>query len=90
MTWLDTKVGNVRTVLELLEAGGEPRTVNKDGWTALHLAVRTGDLELVQLLAAASPDSCTVLSNNGRSLLHTACLAGLPQGRLVYSGTPGF
>ena len=69
----------METVRELLEAGGDPRTVNKDGWTALHLAVRTGDLELVKVLAAASPDLCSVLSNNGRSLLHTASLAGLPQ-----------
>ena len=74
-----TKAGNVGIVEELLEAGADPRTVNKDGWTALHLSVRTGDLDMVHLLTSWPPDCAPVLSNNGRSLLHTASLAGLPQ-----------
>ena len=60
----------------LLEAGADPRVVNKDGWTPLHLAVRTGDRDMVDHLLEAGPDTLEVVSNNGRSVLHTACLAG--------------
>ena len=72
-----SKAGNLKAVEELLEAGAEPGTVNKDGWTALHLAVRTGDLEVVGRLGQRDPSQWEVLSNNGRSVLHTCCLAGL-------------
>ena len=72
-----TKAGNVKAVEELLEAGADPSVVNKDGWPALHLAVRTGDLEVVRRLADRDPSQWLVLSNNGRSVLHTSCLAGL-------------
>ena len=61
----------------MLEAGADPSAVNKDGWPALHLAVRTGDLELVRCLAERDPSQWLVLSHNGRSVLHTSCLAGL-------------
>merc|ERR1712216_988108 len=49
---------------------------NKDGWTAWHLAVRTGDLTLLNLLLATSPQCWNTVSKNGRTPLHTACLAG--------------
>ena len=72
-----SKAGNLKAVEELLEAGADPGTVNKDGWTSLHLAVRTGDLEMVRTLGERDPSQWLVLSNNGRSVLHTCCLAGL-------------
>ena len=71
-----TKQGNMESVRTLLEAGADPRVVNKDGWTPLHLAVRTGDGGMVDLLMEASPETLGMVSNNGRSVLHTASLAG--------------
>jgi len=48
----------------------------KDGWNALHLACRTGDLEMVKYLYNNNCSSVKVTSNNGRSPLHTAALHG--------------
>ena len=71
-----TKQYNIQVVQKLLEAGASIGLQNKDGWTAWHLAVRTGDLPLLNLLLAASPQCWETVSKNGRTPLHTACLAG--------------
>ena len=63
-------------VRSILEAGADPQLVNKDGWTPLHLAVRTGDMDIVKLLMEASPGTLEMVSNNMRTVLHTASLAG--------------
>ena len=71
-----TRADNEATVRALVEAGADLRVRNKDGWTCLQVAARTGDLATVRLLREASPDAATSITNNGRTLLHTACLAG--------------
>ena len=63
-------------VRSIIEAGADPQLVNKDGWTPVHLAVRTGDRDIVELLMEASPGTLEKVSNNRRSVLHTASLAG--------------
>jgi len=49
---------------------------NPDGWNALHLACRSGDIETVKYLYNINCSSVKVASNNGRSPLHTAALHG--------------
>ena len=71
-----TRADNEATVRALVEAGADLRVRNKDGWSCLQVAARAGDLATVRLLREASPDTATSLTNNGRTLLHTACLAG--------------
>jgi len=57
--------------------GADLRLSNKDGWTALHLATRTGDLEVLAFLARHDGGGLVnTVSKNGRTPLHTACLAG--------------
>lgn len=60
----------------LLENGGSSLLgdKNKDGWNAIHVAVREGDPSIVKLLLEADPDSkqVSMRSNNGRTPLHTA------------------
>ena len=70
------KIDNSDCVRILIDAGAELGVVNKDGWSALHMAVRTGDIDMVNMLISAHPDSLTVKSNNDRTILHTACLDG--------------
>lgn len=64
----------------LLANGGSELLMdkNKDGWNAIHVAVREGDLLIVKLLLDADPDckQVSLKSNNGRTPLHTAALHG--------------
>ncbi|CAG0885343.1 unnamed protein product [Cyprideis torosa] len=63
----------------LLEASADVTLKNKDGWTPIHLACRTGFEELLQLLLDAVPAEKfqSVLhdrTNNGRTILHIMAL----------------
>ncbi len=72
-----TKRGNVRVVNSLLKAGAGTKLANKDGWTPFHLAVREGDLEVLEELLSADPDIARdTKSRNRRTPLHSAALAG--------------
>jgi ankyrin repeat protein len=50
--------------------------VNKDGWTAFHLSAREGDVRILRLFEEKDSNAWNTVSNNGRTPLHTACLAG--------------
>lgn len=63
------------TVNLLLEHGALPNCVNKDGWSALHLTCRDGNVDILNLLLRNGAD-VHKLTNNGRSALHIACLHG--------------
>ena len=74
-----TKPDNLGCVELLVGGGADVQLVNKDGWTAFHLAVRTGDLSMVEYLLQGWPGCWDTVSKNGRTVLHTACLAGQEQ-----------
>lgn len=60
----------------LLEKGAKLSLVNKDGWTAFHLAAREGDVGILRIFVATDSKAWNTVSKNGRTPLHTACLAG--------------
>ena len=47
--------------------------INQDQFTALHLAVRAGFLDIVELLCKSGADYTTILSKDKRTPLHSAC-----------------
>ena len=71
-----TKEGNLDCVKTLTNANADPGLTNKDGWTCFQLAVRTGDLDILSHLLDLDPKLWKTVSKNGRTSLHTACLAG--------------
>jgi ankyrin repeat protein len=68
------KIGSLalQTVHVLLNHEADPYIVNKDGWTALHIACRTGHCDIVELLLENFPALVNKRSTNGRYPLHTA------------------
>lgn len=72
-----TKAENCAVVEVLLSAGADPTLVNKDGWTAFHLASRLGDVALMNALLTHRADLWQTRSHNGRTPLHSAALAGV-------------
>ncbi|KAF4525210.1 hypothetical protein B566_EDAN008317 [Ephemera danica] len=64
----------VQIVQTLLQHGANPRLKNKDGWTAMHLACKAGNMDLVSQLALAEPKLIMYPSRNGRIPLHIAAL----------------
>jgi FOG: Ankyrin repeat len=69
-----TKLGSaaLETVHILLDHKADPHITNKDGWTALHIACRTGHCDIAKLLLDNFPALANVRSNNGRYPLHIA------------------
>lgn len=60
------------TVKLLVRCGASPALENKDGWTALHVACRHGNLDIVRFLLDTFPECSDTVSKNGRTPLHTA------------------
>ena len=56
------------------DSGADLYVRNKDGWTALHVAARTDDVEKVDLLLRKSFSTLFLVGTNGRSIMHTVCL----------------
>nr|CAD7446148.1 unnamed protein product [Timema bartmani] len=73
-----TKVGPdaLEIVNILLGNGAKPQLHNKDGWTALHIASREGDVNIVSAVLNADCSLIKLGSRNGRTPLHTAALHG--------------
>ena len=46
---------------------------NKDGWTAFHIACRTGNPEIVKYFLQIDGNAWNSKSNIGRTPFHTAC-----------------
>ncbi|XP_063981031.1 ankyrin repeat domain-containing protein 16-like [Diachasmimorpha longicaudata] len=64
------------SVNRLLRAGANPIIRNKDGWTPLLLASRTGDVSIIKTLLQQPTVVPTTASNNGRTALHIAAFHG--------------
>ena len=70
------KEGSAPICRILLSAHADAHLKNKDGWTALHVSARTGDVELFNLLRNQAPETLTIRATNGRSILNTLALHG--------------
>jgi ankyrin repeat protein len=68
--------GDVNSVLQILEAGPDQvlAALGPDGTSALHLAVRGGQLSLTRLLIEQRANPNAADSSDGRMPLHLACL----------------
>lgn len=63
---------NLAIIQDLLRHGADPALRNKDGWTAFHIACRTGDPLVVDYLLTFAPDIWRTESKTYRTPLHTA------------------
>ena len=66
-----TKPGNLEVVRFLVDKGARMDLVNKDGWNAVFLAGRTGDLEIFKFLVEKFPKGLEQISKNGRYTINT-------------------
>ena len=67
---------SLAVIHELVEGGAKLGLKNKDGWTCFHIAVREGDVGIVNYLLNVDPYIWDTVSKNGRTPLHTAALHG--------------
>ncbi len=69
---------NLDIVKFLLENKADINQLNKDGWNALHIAVREGHYEIVNYLLGFNnvKQSLDQRSKNGRTVYHTSALHG--------------
>ncbi|KAJ9581061.1 hypothetical protein L9F63_023756 [Diploptera punctata] len=63
---------NLELVTLLIQHKADPFIQNKDGWTALHIACRNGDVKLVNFFITSFSDLVLVKSKNGRYFLRQA------------------
>ena len=68
------KKNSLDVIRLLVEAGSDIKQRNKDGWTALNIASRTGDVQSFQYLLSLDPSGIFVPGYNGRTILHTICV----------------
>lgn len=71
-----TGVDAYHCVRALLNANANLSIKNKDGWTAFHVACRSADIDIVNLLLKYSSKCIEARSNNGRNALHIAAFHG--------------
>ena len=66
-----TKPRNLKVVRFLVDKGARLDLVNKDGWNAVFLAGRTGDIEMFKFLVEKFPKGLEQMSKNGRYTINT-------------------
>ncbi|CAD5118479.1 unnamed protein product [Dimorphilus gyrociliatus] len=78
--WTSLMLAAVKSSLNLIKVlidyGASTNVRNKDGWTPIHIAVRSGRIEIVSYFLTIDSTLWETRSNNGRSILHTACIHG--------------
>jgi ankyrin repeat protein len=67
-----SKIQAAKIVHILLRHRANPELKNKDGWTAMHLACKAGNIDVVMQLASAKSSLLTEPSRSGRISLHIA------------------
>lgn len=60
----------LKCVKLLLDANADVEIKNKDGWNALLIACRTGNIDIIKLLIEKNSSTVKTLSKNGRNALH--------------------
>jgi ankyrin repeat protein len=64
---------HLEAIAFLVNHGADLKIRNKDGWTALHIAVREAHLNVVRYLLQFSDEKLlTSKTKNGRTVLHIA------------------
>jgi len=66
-----TKFGNLKVVRFLVDNGARLDLVNKDGWNAVFLAGRTGDIVMFKFLVEKHQKGLEQVSKNGRYTINT-------------------
>src|SRR5262249_50391132 len=77
------KVADVRMVKMLLDAGAEPEGANQDGQTALMLAIKTGEVAVVDMLIKAGANVNTIEKFHHQTPLMWATAAPRNAGEMV-------
>ena len=63
---------SLSVIKALVQSGANPKLLNKDGWSSLHIASREGHHEAVNYLLDVDSSLWHTVSKNGRTPLHTA------------------
>ena len=64
---------NLKLIQYLIERGADISIINKDGWNALHMAVREGHINVVKyLISVCNDEIIKSKTKNGRTLIHIA------------------
>lgn len=76
---IESKKSDKYEVLKnLILMGADPNTKDSNGWTPLHYACQSGDLEAVKILVESN-SKLDSYSNNKRTPLHFACSGNFPE-----------
>ena len=70
------KQGDLKAVKDYLDKGATPTCRDAEGNTLIHLAVLSGDKELLKFVISRSPFFLLSRNNLGEAALHTACQQG--------------
>jgi ankyrin repeat protein len=76
------KQGQVKAMVQMMEAGLSPNACNTHGESLLHMICRRGNWDLFQVLVGAHVD-LQVADDYGRTPLHDACWSSYPNFSLV-------
>ena len=68
--------GHLDVIKLLIDFGADIHRKNKDGWTCFHIVCREGFVKIMEYLFHIDNTTCSTVSNNGRTPLHTSCMHG--------------
>src|SRR5262249_53073 len=77
------KLADARMVKLLLDGGAEPEGANQDGQTALMIAIKTGELPIVEILIKPEANVNTIKKFHNQTPVMWAAAAGRNAGELV-------